>query len=93
MDHHAGCGVVAISDRPIQCLVRVHPSVVLEPSEQSPPARVNLSADGYTHLVRARQNQPDWSVQLPSPSNSTEWRPKVDEVIRGDFSLVHRCQK
>ena len=85
----AGCGVVAISYRPIPCPVRVHPFVVLEPSEQSPPARVNLSADGYTHLVRARQNQTDWSVQLPSPSNSTEWRPKVDEVFSGDFRLIY----
>ena len=85
----ACCGVVAISDRPIPCPVRVHPFVALEPCEPSPADRVNLAADGYTHLVRSRQNQRDWSIALPSPSNSPEWRPKVDEVLSGEFRLIN----
>ena len=85
----AGCGVVAISYRPIPCPVRVHLFVALEPCEPLPAARVNPAADVYTHLVRARQNQPDWSIALPSPSHLQKWRPKVDEVISGDFRLIN----
>jgi len=85
----AGCGVVAISYRPIPCPIRVHLFVALEPCEPLPAASVNPAADEYTHLVRARQNQPDWSIALPSPSHSPKWRPKVDEVISGDFRLIN----
>ena len=42
MDHRAGWRDVTIPHRPIPCPVRVHPPVVLEPSEPSPPDRVNL---------------------------------------------------
>ena len=42
MDHRAGWGDVTIPDRPIANSVRVHPPVVLEPCQPSPPDRVNL---------------------------------------------------
>ena len=42
MDYRAGWRDVTIPDRPIASSVRVHPPVVVEPCQPSPPDRVNL---------------------------------------------------
>jgi len=42
MDHRAGWRNVTIRHRPIPCPVWVHPPVMLEPCQPSPPDRVNL---------------------------------------------------
>jgi hypothetical protein len=82
MDYIAGWRDVTIPQRPIPCPVRVHPPVVPEPRDPSPPDRVNLFQVHYAAVPAIKKHILLMELAFPSRVN------QVPEMVFFGIAII-----